>query len=140
MPETFRRFGPAWIATWDPARYYGEKLDEINVFFGGRHKSFPWLMKKVFSLSDPCDLTVQASDPAKGAILLNGRPLDEFLTRMQGFTGMYFPETPVTLTAVPAEGCTFAGWQAEGAAPADATAASIELTLTEATTLTALFE
>ncbi|MBQ8149550.1 MAG: CotH kinase family protein [Clostridia bacterium] len=140
MPETFRRFGPGWIAAWDPARYYGEKLDEINVFFGGRHKSFPWLMKKVFTLSDPYDLTVTASDPAKGAVLLNGRPLDEFLTRQQGFTGMYFPETPVTLTALPAEGCTFAGWQAEGVAPADAAAPSSELTLTEATVLTAVFQ
>ena len=53
---------------------------------------------------------------------------------------MYFPETPITLTAIPAEGATFAGWQAEGCVPADPAAATIQLTLTEATTLTALFE
>ena len=140
MPETFRRFGPNWIASWDPAHYYGEKLDEINVFFGLRHKNFPYLMKKVLRLSEPWDLTVFSSDLTKGTVLLNGRPLDEFLTREQGFTGMYFAETPVTLTAVPADGAAFAGWQADGCIPEDASAATIQLTLTEATSVTALFE
>ncbi len=140
MPETFRRFGPAWIATWDPAGYYASKLDEISVFFGGRYESFPWLMKKVFTLSTPYELTVLTSDPAKGVILCNGRPLDEFLARPQGFTAMYFPETPVSLTAVPAEGAAFAGWQGEGTLPEDASAATITLTLSEATALTAIFE
>ncbi|MBO5501628.1 MAG: hypothetical protein J6A48_06345, partial [Clostridia bacterium] len=140
MPETFRRFGPNWIASWDPARYYGEKLDEINVFFGTRYKNFPYLMKKVLRLSEPWDLTVFSSDTTKGTVLLNGRPLDEFLTRQQGFIGMYFPETPVTLTAVPADGAIFAGWQVDGCVPEDASAATIQLTLTEATSVTALFE
>ena len=97
-------------------------------------------MKKVLRLSEPWDLTVFSSDPTKGTILLNGRPLDEFLTREQGFTGMYFAETPVTLTAVPAEGAAFTGWQVDGCQPEDASAATIQLTLTEATSVTGLFE
>jgi len=110
MPETFRRFGPNWVAGW-ANEYYTQKLDEINVFFGGRYKSFIWLMKKVFALSEPYDVTVLANDTAKGSVTLNGTPLDAFLTRTQGFVGMYFPETPVTLTATPAEGATLpAGW------------------------------
>ncbi len=140
IPDTFLRFGPAWVATWDPAGHSQRQLDGIATFFSFRHTRFPWLIKKVFSLGTPNDLTVKASDPAMGTVLLNGRTLDEFLTRQQGFTGMYFPETPITLTAVPAEGCTFAGWQAEGVAPADAAALIIELTLTEATVLTAQFQ
>ena len=39
--------------------YYTQKLDEITTFFGGRYKSFPWMMKKVFSLSEPYDVSIQ---------------------------------------------------------------------------------
>ncbi|MBE5815760.1 MAG: spore coat protein CotH [Clostridiales bacterium] len=139
MPETFRRFGPNWVAGW-ANEYYTQKLDEINVFFGGRYKSFIWLMKKVFALSEPYDVTVLANDTAKGSVTLNGTPLDAFLTRTQGFVGMYFPETPVTLTATPAEGATFTGWLAEGCTLEDPTAATIQVTVSEAVTLTAQFE
>lgn len=139
MPETFRRFGPNWVAGW-ANEYYSQKLDEINVFFGGRYKSFIWLMKKVFALSEPYDVTVLANDTAKGSVTLNGTPLDAFLTRTQGFVGMYFPETPVTLTATPAEGATFTGWLAEGCTLEDPTAATIQVTVSEAVTLTAQFE
>jgi hypothetical protein len=140
MPETFRRFGPGWVVGWDPAHYYGEKLDEITVFFGGRYKSFPWLMKKVFALSEPYDVSVSVSDAAKGGIILNGDSLEDFTSLERGFTGMYFPETPITLTAVPAEGAVFTGWLAEGCTLEDASAATIQVTVTEAVKLTAQFE
>lgn len=140
MPETFRRFGPGWIAGWDPAHYYSEKLDEITVFFGGRYKSFPWLMKKVFALSEPYDVSVSVTDAAKGSVILNGDSLDDFTTLEQGFVGMYFPETPITLTAVPAEGATFTGWLADGCTLADAASPTIQVTVSEAASLTAQFE
>jgi hypothetical protein len=140
MPDTFLRFGPAWVATWDPAGHADRQLNSIATFFSNRHMRFPWLIKKIFTLSDPQDLTVFTSDLSKGTVLCNGRPLDEFLARKQGFTSMYFAETPVTLTAVPAEGAVFTGWQAEGYALEDASAQAITLTLTEAAKLTAVFE
>ncbi len=140
MPETFRRFGPGWVAGWDPAHYYGEKLDEITVFFGGRYKSFPWLMKKAFSLSEPYDVSISVSDAAKGGIILNGDSLEDFTVLEQGFVGMYFPETPITVTAIPAEGATFTGWAADGCTIEDAAAPTIQVTVSEAVTLTAQFE
>ena len=140
MPDTFLRFGPAWVAAWDPAGHADRQLSSIATFFSNRHMRFPWLIKKIFTLSDPQDLTVFTSDLSKGTVMCNGRPLDEFLARKQGFTSMYFAETPVSLTAVPAEGAAFTGWQAEGYALEDASATTIELTLTEAATLTAVFE
>ncbi len=139
MPETFRRFGPNWVAGWAD-EYYTQKLDEITTFFGGRYKSFPWMMKKVFALSEPYDVSISVSDPQKGGIVLNHDSLDDFTTLEQGFVGMYFPETPITVTAVPAEGATFTGWQATGCTLEDASAPTIQVTVSEAVTLTAQFE
>ena len=53
--------------------------------------------------------------------------------------GMYFPELTVTLTAVPADGATFSGWETKSSYVTDKTALTITIPMTEATTIKATF-
>jgi len=83
-----------------------------------------------FDLGGEVELTVANNQPGAGYIRLNTITIVE-----PSFTGIYFREVPVTLTAVPRPGFRFAGW--EGAMIAgDET---IVLNLEEVTSVTATF-
>jgi uncharacterized repeat protein (TIGR02543 family) len=71
-----------------------------------------------------------------GTILVNGRELDLSFD----FSGMYYPELTVTVTAVPKDGYKFTGWNVKKGDIADPSSETISLNLTGTTTLQAIFE
>jgi len=135
--DSLRRFGPSW-ALWDPVQHSLNNLNAIGVFFSARYHRFPSFVKQAFDLGTTCTITVQVSDPTKGAVYLNGRDLA--VPDKSHHT--YFADYPVTATAVPAEGAVFVGWEVSSAKAilSDPDALTTEITFSRTFTLTAVFE
>ena len=67
-------------------------------------------MKKTFALKDPCTIKITVSDPEYGDVLLNRTDIDFSNLSNAEFTGDYFEEYEITLTAAPKEGHAFVKW------------------------------
>ena len=135
MMDTWYRFGPDWIAM-NPQGHYDSKLKDLNAFISKRYVAMPNMLKKIFDLKSASKLTLSASDRTMGTILVNGRELDMSFD----FGGMYYPELTVTLTAVPAEGYKFVGWNVKKGDVNDTSSATISFTMEKAVTIQAMFE
>lgn len=129
VPETFKRFGPSYAN-------YGNAVGGLKGFMKDRYDSFLYCINDAFKLGGRCDVTVSASDSAKGTVIMNTTALDLDLD----FTGKYFKCYPVTLTAVPAEGCMFSGWECEGCEASSLTDETITVSFEDACSIKAVFE
>lgn len=136
MPDTFKRFGPDWIAYQDTDAYYSGKIQELSKYLSSRYVAMPNMLRKVFDLSSPSKLTISTDDASTGFVVINGRPVD--LT--SGFGGMYFAETTVTVTAVPADGYKFVGWETKSDLITDTKAETLEFSVSAPVTIKAVFE
>jgi len=135
MPDSFRRFGPDWIA-FNPEGHYASKLKDLSSFMSKRYVAVPNMVRKIFDLGQASKLTLTANDASMGSILVNGRELNLDFE----FSGMYYPELTLTVTAVPADGYKFAGWEVKKGDIADPSVETISLNVTGATNLRAIFE
>jgi len=81
-------------------------------------------------------LNLGISDTALGTVQINGRTVDLSFS----FTGMYFSETTVTLTAVPADGCRFVRWDVTNGELSDTTSPTIQFSMESGITVNAIFE
>ena len=136
IPDTWRRFGPQWV-TWNPKNHFSGHLKNIRTYFDGRYDHYLDIVKKVFELGNPVNVSLRFS--GEGAICINGR--DEVL--ITGNTTMkFFPEYGITVTAIPAEGKTFKGWEVSNSygSVEDPTALTTTFTFTRIVKLTAVFE
>lgn len=137
--NTFLRFGPEWIARWNVPNHLEEQLNILHRFFTGRYHVFSSHIRSAFQLKNYSEITVSSSDSAKGSVKVNDRNIriaDPLILH-------YFTEFPITLTAVPEEGCTFVGWQTEpdgNIIPEDADALSTLVLLNGHGKITAVFE
>ncbi len=136
MPETFRRFGPDWIIYSDPSAYYESKLKDFNSYLNKRFVSMPNILRKAFDLGSASKLTVSTDDASMGSLLVNGRTV----ALDSRFEGIYFAETEVTITAVPANGYTFVGWETKSDFITDTTADTLCFPVSAPITLKAIFE
>ncbi len=137
MPDTFKRFGPDWLANSpDRKMSYTWNLYGLYGFLAQRYDLMPNMLSEVFKLGTPLELTVSTGDTSLGNVRINNRPTD----LGESFTGMYFNETTVTLTAVPAEGCKFVGWEVEGGKLSDTTSETISFDMESNMTVHAMFE
>ena len=136
MPDTFKRFGPDWIAYQDTTSYYETRIKELSGYLSQRYLSISGILRDAFDLGKASKLSVSTEDATMGSLEVNGRPVSLDFR----FDGMYFSETTVTVTAVPAEGYRFAGWDTKSSLIADTTAETLELQLSAPITLKAVFE
>lgn len=114
--DSFLRYGPDWVVRWnDPKEYYGKKLEEVKKYFTGRYQAFPDLMRSAFQLGKPVAVTIKVSDAGSGDVRLNQTEIDFSGLKNQSFVGEYFKECPITLEALPKEGCKFVEWKVSGA-------------------------
>ena len=111
-----------------PISYYEE-------FFAERARYIVPYMAEEFELTGTLEtITVCQNDSAGGTIKIN--TIQPEMVDGQ-WTGQYYTDYPVTVTAIPAEGYRFVGW--EGAVNTDAV--EVEVTLTEGgVRLNAIFE
>ena len=136
MPESFKRFGPDWVAAYDPAGHIESRVLDLRNFITKRYTAMPNLLKKAFDLDVVKKLNLATNDLTLGTIQVNGRQPDFSFS----FSGMYFPENTITLTAVPAEGCRFVRWEVTNGELADTTSETIQFTMDSAMTINAIFE
>ncbi len=137
VPDTFKRFGPDWVADQRSIEdYYSGRINELAAFIDGRYERFPEIMQKAMELGDIANVNISVSDSVAGTVLLNGNAID-----MTGdFRGKYFTDYTVKVTAVPAEGKTFAGWEYSGCELSDASSAAAEVSFSGDFTIKAVFE
>ncbi len=134
--DNLRRFGPQW-ATRNPERHFSGHLNNIRTYFDGRYNRFLDVVKKSLELSSPVTITVKIQ--GEGSVIINGR--DEVpLTQTTALR--YFSEAPMTLTAVPAEGKAFCGWEVSSSYGqlSDPAGLTTTFTFTRTVKVTAVFE
>ncbi len=136
MPENYKRFGPDWIAYQNGTDYISGRIKELYSFISSRYVAFPNILRKAFDLDSGSKLTISTADATMGSVLINGRPVDLTFS----FGGMYYAETTVTVTAVPAEGYKFVGWETKSDLITDTTAETLEFEVSAPITLKAIFE
>ncbi len=136
MPDTFKRFGPDWITNQNTKEYFSGKLEELGKYLTKRYVSMPNILRQAFDLSQTVKLTVSSSDPALGTVQVNNSILD----LSSAYNGVYFKELTLTMTAIPAEGCRFAGWETESGVITDTTSLTVAFELEKNTTIKAVFE
>ncbi len=135
VPPTFERFGPDWLS-WDTEKYYYDELYQFETFMDKRYLVFPGLMQGAMDLSKFANVTISSSDAAKGTVSINETVLD----LSKEFTGRYFPDYTLTVTAEPVDGASFKCWECTGAEVSDPNAPVAEITFTGDFTLKAVFE
>ena len=137
MPETFHRFGPDWVANQpDIGLYYESKVNDLRNYLVKRYTSMPNIIKNAFGLGPMIKLNLGVNDTSMGTIELNGRTVDLSFA----FSGMYFGETTVTLTAVPADGYKFVRWEVTNGELADTSSQTVQFTMEAGKTINAVFE
>lgn len=102
LNKNFNRY-PNWANTGnatDPC------IERMRYFFNNRPSYVPTMLKTDFSLSAAVPVNVTTINPDGGSIRLNTIDLDT----AEKFSGKYFPEVDITLTAAAKEGYKFVGW------------------------------
>ena len=136
VPDTFRRFGPQWVADqWSVEEYYSGKIDQFESFLVGRYRDFMPIIKNTFALEDACEVTVK-TDEKDGGVVING------VTDVDlgyDFEGRYFKEYPITIKAVCTDGKSFVRWECEGCQVSDESSAEAVFTITGKCTIKAVF-
>jgi hypothetical protein len=128
MTEHIHRWRyPASLNEWDDYNFYGHQqwCQDRPVYAWQNLEDF-------FGLAGRSQLTVNVNNTDRGAITLNTLGAEELTLP---WTGTYFNDVPVTITAVPAPGYRFANWVGTSQ-----TSPQISLYVTENMTITAVFE
>lgn len=97
-----------------------------------------------FGITSDVNLTVNVSNPAHGHVRVNTIDINGstpgLASQPYPWTGVYFHNIPVKLTARPATGHRLAGWRLNGATAWHSVSPEITLTPAAATTVEAVFE
>lgn len=137
VPDTFKRFGPQWVADqWSIEEYYTGKVDELRTFLNGRYDKFVGIVKTAFSLSDAYNVTIK-SDNSLGKIVLNGQTE---VSLDKEFNGQYFGEYGICVEGISDGEATFVRWEADGCEISDPTSPVTEIKITGDCTITAIFQ
>lgn len=127
--DQFMRFGPDYVL--NPTQYVAEQIEYMRYFIKNRIDYSKTMLQENLGLGSAYELTLSSSDGGK--IIINNSTLDLSNT---SWTGSYFSDYSITLTAVPDSGKTFSGWS--GASSSNE--ATITLKLSQAMSLRANFE
>ncbi|MDH5380273.1 MAG: CotH kinase family protein [Cyclobacteriaceae bacterium] len=101
-------------------------------YFASRRPSYLFVfLKREFNLSPKNKLTVNNDNQLGGFVKVNTVTMDE-----GSWSGEYFPETTITITAVPRPGYRFVGWTGD----LQSTEAQLQVNLVEVLSVTARFE
>lgn len=101
-------------------------------------------LRQHFSLGTDVALTVNVPQPARGRVRVNSIEIDGgtpgLAAQPYPWTGLYFQNLPVRLTAKPSPGYRFTAWRLAGASSNLATTAELTLPMGTATSVEAHFE
>ena len=134
--NTFTRFGPSWLfdSSIEQTEYYDENVNQIRDFLSKRYSYAPKMLKNAFSLKgEAVELTVNVNNADAGTVKINTITPDFSSGK---WTGLYFTDYPVTLTAQCADGYSFKEWKGKEVNSSDPT---ITVKFSEAVTISADF-
>ncbi|MBR0485717.1 MAG: CotH kinase family protein [Oscillospiraceae bacterium] len=140
LNQGFLRTGPDWRADSDEAMTaYTENVIAYETYFiQGRTPACIDMLTDCLSLNGTAEITVTVEQPELGAVQINS-VLPDWKTAST-WKGIYFTDYPITLTAIPAEGGVFQGWEGAGLSPAETKNLTITVPVTQALHLTASFK
>lgn len=123
------------IQRWGYPANYDKWLEEVDVLRDFARERPAWVRRhfeEFFSLNGSVEISLNVSPAGAGSVRVNSLSSDRIPLP---WTGRYFREIPVTITAVPNEGFRFAGWQgADGASEVLTIIPNVD------TAITAIFE
>ena len=94
------------LAAWEA------ELATLRNFINQREAFHDLHTRTRFGLSARKSLQIGVNDPAMGSVRINTLDLGTVLTAASpSWTGRYYPEVPVTATALPKPGFVFVGWE-----------------------------
>ncbi len=136
MQEQYERFGPAWVNKWytPEITFFDEEVGYIKKFLKNRGDFSIQMFTDNLNLSGKtANVKLNLNDIDAGKIKVN----TIYPTFNDGsWSGKYFIDYPVEISASPKTGYKFIGWQ--GAS--ESTEKNITVNFTEDITLTAIFE
>lgn len=111
-------------------------VERLRAFLNTRNDNIDKQTQTQYKLSARIPITVGVNDQSQGSITLNSMDLTGKFSAASTFTGSYYPEVPVTVTAQSKPGFEFVGWQGS------VTSADKVLTVSpkDASNLTAVFQ
>ena len=102
LTKYFNRF-PTWANVSNAA---DPCLTRMNTFLKNRPGYVPKMLQSSLSLGDYVTVNISALNPQGGKVTVNTSTIDV----SDGFSGVYFTDYDITLTAAAEEGYTFVGW------------------------------
>lgn len=135
MQEHIDRYGkPTSITVWENSVQVMRTFAENRPFYQRQH------LISYFGLSGTANVTLNVSDPQQGKIQISSLLIDENTVGLVGvpypWTGIYFKDVPLPITAVSNPGYRFVGWQGDVVSSDE----TITVTLTADLSITAVFE
>ena len=127
IPRHIERWQDTWqnyIGNWD------DRIQHLRNYAEQRTPIMKDYIKTFFDLSDRKTINLNIEPINAGKIKINTINISDF-----PWEGDYFPDVPITITAIPNQGYSFVGWSGIGEQES-----SITLNLTENMTITANFE
>ncbi len=134
MADSLRRFGPQGLVDWGAEIHCANELDQLEVFFQGRWQVFPQLVQQALGLSAPVSACI--TQTGAGMVRVNHAAPD----LQGGYTGQYFPECPITLTALENGEARFVRWEAENCTLSDPFSAQTSVSFEGDFSVQAVFE
>lgn len=90
---------------------YGKNLDWLDGFFRQRPAYAAAHLAEEFDLTGELEtVSITTRDPELGTVVVNTSEID--LTE-GSWSGKYYEDYPITITAYPAQGCRFVGWKGD---------------------------
>ncbi|WP_078553369.1 CotH kinase family protein [Bacillus alkalicellulosilyticus] len=133
MDEHINRWGiPASIEEWN------KSVDKMFEFATNRPSIVRQHLVEHFELSGTANLSIKM-DTSKGTVIVNSIEISSEtlgISNPDNWTGTYFKDIPVTITALPKDGYSFKGWGPS----IKESSVTIEVNLTEDFALEAIFE
>jgi hypothetical protein len=131
LADEIRTEIPQQKTRWGSAQWNWNADVENLISYGNSRPEYVWQhLRQYFALSPAATLSIESLDTGAGSVQVNSVLVGE-----ANWSGRYFAEVPVTVTAIPKPGYRFEGWS--GAS--DALESSITMSLSEAVSLTPLF-
>jgi hypothetical protein len=127
-------------ARWRQPTNWTYECDRIRAYGEQRTDAVWGHIQNYFGLAAPVNLTIVVTNAAAGFVRINSLNLDDATVGFSGYpwTGAYFTNWPVALTAVPQPGFRFVEWR-QDSVPAG-TDPALEVALSTTTEMEAVFE
>ena len=109
--DTYKRFNSSSYNMYGSDNFAAE-LAKVSSYYSSRYSTAAQQLRSALSLGGELKTVTVENDGSKGSISLNTLNLDDSLS---SWSGKYYSDYKVTVTAVPKSGAYFSHWEVNGA-------------------------